>query len=107
MEENRQNPNIGVWPFKLATYFTSEAKELGSVEAAIVAGWLRKDHDSKEVNDVAEVLYPIEIDKIADQCGMTNDRVINSIKILLNSGVNYHIHDFNDKFVIADWRNNG
>lgn len=104
MEDRQQNPSIGTWPFGLVTYFVNEAKELDSVEAAVVAAWLRKDHDNREVNGVAEVFYPIEIDKIANQCGMTKDCVIAGIKTLLDSGVNYHISDFCDKFVIVDWR---
>lgn len=104
MEEYQQKQSTGKWPYDLATYFTREAKELGSVEAAAIAQYLRRLIESKTIDGSTEVLYPVEVAKIASACGMTNDRVVDGIKVLLNSGVNYPISDLSDKFVIVDWR---
>lgn len=104
MEKYQQEQSTGKWPYDLAMYFAMEAKELGSVEAAVIAQYLRRLIESKTIDGSTEVFYPIKVAKIASACGMTNDRVIDGIKVLLNSGVNYHISDFCDKFVIVDWR---
>lgn len=104
MEENRQKQSTGKWSYDLVMYFAMEAKELGSVEAAVIAQYLRRLIESKTIDGSTEVFYPVEVTKIASACGMTNNRVIDGIKVLLNSGVNYHISDFCDKFVIVDWR---
>lgn len=105
MKEYQQKQSTGKWPYDLAMYFASEAKELGSVEAAVIAQYLRRLIASKTIDGSTEVFFPVEVAKIASACGMTNNRAVDGIKVLLNSGVNYHISDFCDnKFVIVDWR---